>query len=152
MYRFHVKFGALLVGALALASAALQAQQPPRRMAPSNPAMPRYDVSTVASYSGTVTAIDTLASMMGMPGSGVHLTLKTATETLPVHLGPVMYLAQQKLRLAKGDVVEVRGSRIVLSTVPTRLAATVVRGADTLALRDAAGLPKWRGMRMGVGK
>jgi hypothetical protein len=79
--------------------------------------------------------------------SGVHLTLKTEKETLPVHLGPSWYIENQDLQIEPGDKIEVKGSRIAFEGKPAIVAAEVRRGDDLLKLRDDAGVPFWAGWR-----
>jgi hypothetical protein len=129
---------------LVAGSAAAQGTQPPPRMRPPAGAanMPRYDLTTVMTVEGTLPAVDTVLSMAGIQSTGLHATLRTADKTvLPIHLGPTMFLTTQKVTLVKGDKVRITGSKVAISTVPTILAATIVKGADTLALRDANGMP-----------
>ena len=142
-----------LVGVVAVGSAGAQtppagfgrAGQPPGGMGAAG--APRYDPATVTTVQGTLIAVDTVLSMAGIQGTGLHATLKTDKETLPIHLGPTIYLTTQKVSLVKGDKVTITGSKVAISTVPTILAASIVKGPDTLALRDANGMPLWRGIR-----
>lgn len=141
-----------LVGAVAVGSVGAQTPpagagrgQPPGGMGATGG--PRYDPATVTTVQGTLIAVDTVLSMAGIQGTGLHATLKTDKETLPIHLGPTIYLTTQKVSLVKGDKVTITGSKVAISTVPTILAATIVKGRDTLALRDANGMPLWRGIR-----
>jgi hypothetical protein len=134
---------------VAMPARAQRGTPPPAKSGQPAMATPAFDPKTVETVDGTVIAIDTLLPMSGMPGRGIHATLKSKTETLPVHIGPMMYLATQPVKLAVGNVVRVTGSRVIMSTVPTILAISIVRGKDTLALREANGIPRWRGMRMG---
>ncbi|MCC6242927.1 MAG: DNA-binding protein [Gemmatimonadaceae bacterium] len=127
---------------------AAQGTTPPRgRGAGAAANMPRYDVSTVMTIEGTLIAVDTVKSMAGIQGTGLHATLKTTAGTFPLNVGPTMYITTQRPALAKGDKVKVTGSKVTIYTVPTILAASVVKGTDTLRLRDANGMPMWRGMR-----
>lgn len=134
------------VGAQGAKAAGAGKGQPPAAMA----AEPKYDVATVTTVDGVLIAVDSVLPMSGMPGRGVHATLKTATATLPVMIGPLQYLSGQKLHLVKGDRVTVTGSKVVRSTVPSIIAQRIVKGKDTLKLRDDNGMPVWRGMRMGT--
>jgi hypothetical protein len=102
----------------------------------------RYDTSTVVTISGTITAIDTIAPSGRMAG-GVHLTLKNDKETIPVQLGPSIYLEQQSVKLAVNDNIDVKGSRITFDDKPAIIAATITRGTDTLKLRNENGIPLW---------
>lgn len=127
-----------------------QGTQPPgRRQPPAGVAAqgPRYDLTTVTTVDGTLIAVDTVQSMSGIQGTGLHATLKVGKDVLPLHLGPTTYLTQQKVKLVKGDQVHVTGSKVTIATVPSIIAGSIVKGKDTLALRDANGMPLWRGMR-----
>jgi hypothetical protein len=105
----------------------------------------RYDPQTVQTITGKVTEVDRLAPRKG-PGFGwSRVTLQTDQEAIPVILGPVWYLEQQKVSLAPGDTLEVRGSRITVEERPCLIAAEVRKGKKTLKLRDQDGLPVWSG-------
>jgi hypothetical protein len=84
--------------------------------------------------------------MKGM-GHGVHMTVKTATETLSVHLGPAWYLENQDVKLEPKQTVEVKGSRITFRGKPAIIAAEVHKGEEVLKLRDDNGHPLWAGWR-----
>jgi len=64
-----------------------------------------------------------------------------------VHLGPGWFLAKQAFALARGDRIEVTGSRVTVSGAPAVVARTVTKGDAILTLRDAAGAPAWAGGR-----
>jgi hypothetical protein len=80
---------------------------------------------------------------------GVHLLVKAGADTLSVHLGPAWYLGEQPLKLAAGNVIDIRGSRITVGGSPALIAAEVRRGDNALVLRDSNGLPKWSGRYSG---
>jgi hypothetical protein len=105
-----------------------------------------YDVKTIESIRGDVVAVERFTPQTGM-SAGIHLQVKTQTETVSVHLGPAWYLDHQDVQLAVKDTVEVKGSRITVQGKPAIIAAEVRRGEDTLILRDAAGVPVWSGWR-----
>jgi len=105
-----------------------------------------YDVKTVETVSGEVTAVEHFTPTKGM-GHGIHLALKTATENLPVHLGPMWFVERQDVKIEKGDKVEVKGSRITFDGKPALIAATVTKGDMILLLRDDSGIPLWAGWR-----
>lgn len=108
-----------------------------------------FDPKTVVSVSGTITTLEETTPFKDM-GMGVHLMLKTKTETIDVHLGPLWYVESQDADLKVGDTVDVRGSRIGSSQQPAILAIEVKRGDDVLALRDEDGIPRWAGWRRGA--
>jgi hypothetical protein len=103
-----------------------------------------YDPQTVTTVSGEVVSADTVSGPRGRY-QGLHLTLKTATETIAVHLGPSWYFDQQKITFAPKDTIEITGSRVTLEGKPVIIAAQVKKGGQTLKLRDANGIPVWAG-------
>jgi hypothetical protein len=110
---------------------------------------PRYDVATEATVTGTVMSVEQITSPDGGRGrrglGGTHLTLKTSADTLEVHLGPTPFLNEKKIAIAKGDSLVVVGSRVTVDGEPVFIAKEVKKGDSVWTLRDAAGLPLWRG-------
>lgn len=105
-----------------------------------------YDPATETTVTGTVAAVEEVTNPQSRRGmGGVHLTLKTASESLVVHLGPIAYLQEQKLTVGEGDGLEIVGSRITIDGAPVLLARTVKKGTQTWTLRDATGKPRWSG-------
>ncbi len=105
-----------------------------------------YDPKTVETVSGEVTAVEEMTPSKDM-GRGVHLMLKTDEETIAVHLGPVWYVEHQDTKIAPGDKIEVKGSRITYQGKPAIIAAEIHKGDGVLVLRDANGIPMWAGWR-----
>jgi len=105
-----------------------------------------YDVKTVESIRGEVVAVERFTPQAGM-SAGIHLQVKTQTETVSVHLGPAWYIERQDAQIAAKDTIEVKGSRITIQGKPAIIAAEVRKGDDTLILRDTAGVPMWSGWR-----
>jgi hypothetical protein len=109
-----------------------------------------YDPATEATLAGTVASIEkvTAPAHRGRRGlGGLHLTLKTSSETIAVHLGPIDFLSERKLSFVEGDAVEIAGSRVAIDGEPVLLAREVKKGGNTWTLRDAAGRPMWSGGR-----
>jgi hypothetical protein len=102
---------------------------------------PKYDPSTEVTLKGTVEKVTQNASPRGWPGT--HLTLKTGTETLDVHVGPSAFLTEKKFEIAAGDQVEVIGSKIKFEGVDALLAREIKKGDKSLTLRNAQGIPQW---------
>lgn len=123
-----------ILGTLAAGALILGAQQ----------RMPNYDVSTETTLKGSVQ--DVTEHKHGRM-TGRHVTLKTEQETIEVHLGPVRFLNQKKVALAKGDEVEITGSRVKQDGKDVLIARTVKKGSETWELRDAKGIPNWSGGR-----
>jgi len=110
---------------------------------------PRYDVATEATVTGTVVSVEQITSPSGGRGrrglGGTHITLKTSVDTLEVHLGPTAFLNEKKVAIAKGDTLVIVGSRVAVDGEPVFIAKEVKKGDSVWTLRDAAGLPLWRG-------
>ena len=104
-----------------------------------------YDVNTIESIRGDVLAVERFTPT-GM-SAGIHLQVKTRTETLFVHLGPEWYIDRQDVQIAVKDTIEVKGSRISFQGKPAIIAAEVKKGDEVLVLRDESGLPAWSAMR-----
>lgn len=110
-----------------------------------------YDPQTVETITGTVTAVEQFVPMKGM-SSGIHATITTESGDISVHLGPAWFIEKQTLKLVKGDIIEVTGSKITFNGSPAIVAAEVKKGNETLTLRNEAGIPVWAGSGMGRGR
>ena len=108
---------------------------------------PMYNVATEVTLTGAVDEVQTIAGPAGQ--GGVHVVLKTSTESIGVHLGPSWFLTQEKYALAKGDAVTVTGSRVKLDAGEVVIAREIKKGAQTMTFRDAKGFPKWSGRGRG---
>ena len=60
--------------------------------------MPRYDKASERTVTGTVEAVQPHQGRGG--GTGLHLSVKTDTGTLDVHVGPTAWLTQQRYTFA----------------------------------------------------
>ena len=107
--------------------------------------VPRYDPSTEVTVKGTVEEVSQKTGPMGW--GGTHLTLKTDSETLDVHLGPSSFLSKNQFEFAKGDQVEITGSKIEYQGSAALLARELKKDGKTLTLRNAQGIPEWAGSR-----
>lgn len=105
-----------------------------------------FDPKSVTTIQGRILQIDRYAR--GRGHEGVHLVVAMGSEKMTVHLGPDFYVDRQALKLATGDTIEVKGSRIEIGGQPAIVAQEVRRGEEVLALRDASGVPLWRGQGM----
>jgi hypothetical protein len=101
-----------------------------------------FDSRTVTTLQCEILEVQRVA---GRRHEGIHLTVAMGSEKLSVHLGPDFYLDAQPLKLARGDKVEVKGSRTTVDGRPVLIAQEVRRAGEVLALRDADGVPLWRG-------
>jgi hypothetical protein len=104
-----------------------------------------YDPSTVETVAGEVVGVERGAVPGG--GGGVHLVLRTDKETISVRLGPASYVDRQALKIASGDRIEVKGSRVTIDGQAAIVAAEVRKGEQKLLLRHDGGIPYWSGGR-----
>jgi hypothetical protein len=107
---------------------------------------PRYDTSTNIDAMMVVTEVKEVAP--GNPLSGMHLIVrpesaKSNAETTDVYLGPDDYLKDFGCHFAKGDKIQVKGSKVKFNGGPAVLAREVRLEATTLYLRDEQGVPYW---------
>lgn len=102
----------------------------------------KYDPTTVETIQGSVVSVDRVGTA-GRGKMGVHLTVQTDKETLPVMLGPAWYVDRQEMTFSQGDQIEVTGSRITYQGQPALVAAQVRKGDQVLTLRDEKGIPAW---------
>ena len=107
---------------------------------------PRYDTSTNIDAMMVVTEVKEVGP--GNPLSGMHLIVrpesaKSNAETTDVYLGPDDYLKDFGCHFAKGDKIQVKGSKVKFNGGPAVLAREVRLEATTLYLRDEQGVPYW---------
>ena len=134
---------ALIVGGLLAASPGL-AQAPPAKAPPAKaPATkaPEYDPKAEVTIEGVVE--DFHESQMRGDHPGLHLIVKTETETVEVHACPVRFMNELEFAIEKGDTVKVVGSRPDPDGVV--VAREVTKGQTSLTLREKSGAPIWVG-------
>lgn len=107
-----------------------------------------YDPAKVETVTGQVISQESITCSSGNC-QGIGVTLKTGATNIVVHLGPQWYLDKQSVKLAAGDMVAVKGSKISFQGEDVFVAAEVTKGSEILKLRDASGVPAWAGSRCG---
>lgn len=131
---------ALLLALVVPLAGLAQAGPGPR---PGAPGARMFDPKNVTTVRGEVLEVQRIDGPRGQ--SGVHAIVAVGAEKLPVLLGPAFYVDAQELKLAKGDRIEVLGSRVTIRGAPALVAQEIRRGDQVLKLRDEQGLPRWRG-------
>jgi hypothetical protein len=108
-----------------------------------NVAVPKYDPAKEMTFKGTVEEVrDRACPVSG--GIGSHIVLKLADgSTIEAHLATTKFVKAYDLVFAKGDQVEVIGTRVVFEGVQAIFAREVRRGNDTFEFRDRDGKPIW---------
>lgn len=108
---------------------------------------PHYDTATNIDVMVVVTDVKDVA--VGNPLDGMHLivrpeTAKANSETTDVYLAPDDYLKDFGCHFAKGDRIQVKGSKVKHSGGAVVLAREVRLEATTVYLRDEHGEPYWK--------
>ena len=102
----------------------------------------RYDVATVTDVKATVVSIREVSKTE--PLDGLYLTVKSdKNETFDVYVGPSEFVKTFGVTFAKGDEIEVIGSKLKVDGTTLILAREVTRKDTTLILRDKNGEPFW---------
>lgn len=140
-HRWILLLGIVSLNVSLMAIAQTQASAGPRQ------GMAKYDPKTETTIQATVEEVKQITGNRGW--SGTHLMVRTETGTLEVHVGPAAYIASQQFSFAKGDKIEVTGSKVKLQDGDVLLAREITKDGKSLVLRDAQGFPKWAGGRRG---
>ena len=104
---------------------------------------PKYDTTNEIKIKGVVEEV------REVPGNfeGTHLVVKTETTTVLVHVAPASFLKDIDTTFAKGDQVQVTGSKTPSTSGAEEeiLAREITVGTNTVTLRDDKGVPVWVG-------
>lgn len=105
-----------------------------------------YDPATETNLKGSVEAVTQNARGQMM---GTHFTVKVGEVTHDVMLGPSSFISSKGFSFAKGDSIEVTGSRVMMGGTEYVIAREIVKDGKALTLRDKSGTPQWAGSGMG---
>ena len=104
------------------------------------PNSPRYDAQTETKIKGTVEDVRLPPNAKEI----VFLLMRSGTDaTVEVYLCPKSFLNDMGVTFAKGDQIVLTGSKVKQGDADIILAREVVKGTDTLVLRDEKGKPVW---------
>ena len=109
---------------------------------------PRYDSATTVDMMMVVADLREVPRGSALPGTHLIVRPESAkenSETIDVYLGPANYLKDFEVTFAKGDRVQVVGSKVKYGGAAVILARQVRRDSTTLYLRDEHGIPYWKG-------
>jgi hypothetical protein len=114
--------------------------QKPSAQAPE--ATPKYDSASEVKLNVTVEDVTEVPSAKGEPGT--RLVVTHEGKSLEIRLCPRSVLQDIfGVTFAKGDVLEVTGSKVKVGDKTLILAREIVKGNTTLVLRDKKGAPVW---------
>jgi len=100
---------------------------------------PKYDLSTETKMKGTIEEVK-------LPNSGkeiAHLLVKVGADTVDVYLCPKAFLDDMGVSFSKGEELSLTGSKVKQGEAEMLLAREIVKGTDTVVLRDEKGNPVW---------
>lgn len=126
----------MLVGLMGVLAAGAFAQQKP---------LPKYDPATEMTIKKAVVQ-DVKEVTLPNGQNRFRLIVKAGTETYEVCLCPKAFLQMLDSAFAKGDEIDVVGSKVQDGENSIILAREVVKGQNTLVLRDKKGEPVWTWM------
>ena len=109
---------------------------------------PRYDSATAVDMMTVVADLREVPRGSLLTGSHLIVRPESAretSETIDVYLGPAAYLKDFEVTYAKGDRVQVIGSKVKYGGASIILARQVRRDSTTIYLRDEHGTPYWIG-------
>jgi hypothetical protein len=131
----------LVATVIVVTSAVAALGQTPRGCGAKGMQSPIYDTKTEMTISGVVQEVKEVPG----PGrsNGLHLVLKGDAATYEVHVGPTWYLSQKKYTFAKGEQIEVTGSKVTCQGSDVVVARQVKKDRNAWMLRDEKGVPLW---------
>jgi hypothetical protein len=131
--------GRILFLAVAIASISLTTSLP--TVAVQKAGSPKYDLQSETKMSGTVDEIR--LPPKGSEKEAAHLMIKIGADMVDVYLCPKSFLDDMGMSLSKGDEIALTGSKVKAEGADLILAREVVKGNDTVVLRDGKGDPVW---------
>ena len=114
---------------------------PARAQKRPEPTSPKYDLHTETKIKITVEEVK--LPPKGSEKEVAHLLGKSGADSVDVYLCPKSFLDDMGVSFAKGDEIALTGSKVKQDTADLVLAREVVKGSDTLVLRDDKGNPVW---------
>ena len=102
---------------------------------------PKYDSQTETKTKGTIDEIKTIT--VGSRKDFTEAVLKAGDTTLQIYLCPKSFQDEMGVTFAKGDEIAVTGSKVKQEDAVVILAREVIKGNDSLLLRDDKGKPIW---------
>lgn len=104
-------------------------------------AAPKYDPTTEAKFKGTVDELK--FPPKGSEKQIAYMMIKSGTDEIEIYLCPKSFMDDMGVSFAKGDEIAFTGSKVKEGTTDMVLAREVIKGTDTLVLRDDKGNPVW---------
>ncbi len=101
---------------------------------------PHYDKATEMTVKGVVEEVSPTTTEKNR-WAQIRLTLKSDQGTFDIHVGPAAYITSQQVTFAKGNKIEVVGSKVKIRGQDVLLARQITKDGKVLKLRDEQGFP-----------
>ena len=102
---------------------------------------PKYDPATETKMKGVVEELK--LPPKGQEKEAAHLLMKNGDDMIDIYLCPKSFIDDMGVTFSKGDAIAFTGSKVKQDGADLILAREVVKGQDTLVLRDDRGNPVW---------
>ena len=102
---------------------------------------PKYDPSTETKMKGVVEELK--LPPKGSDKEIAHLVMKDGDQMIDIYLCPKSFIDEMGVSFTRGDEIAFTGSKVKQGDGQMILAREVVKGQDTLVLRDNKGNPVW---------
>jgi hypothetical protein len=103
--------------------------------------LPKYDSHTETKTKGVVDEIKEVS--LANKREITELMIKNGNDTFQVFVCPKSFQDEMGVSFSKGDEISLTGSKVKLEDADVILGKEVVKGNDTLLLRDDKGNPVW---------
>ena len=103
--------------------------------------LPKYEPSTETRIRGVVDEVKQLPLGAGKDFTAV--VVKSGDDTVLVYVCPKTFQEEVGISFSKGDEIAVTGSKVKQEATDVILSRELVRGTDTILLRDDKGKPVW---------
>jgi len=106
---------------------------------------PKYDLATEVHF-----AKATVVDIKLIPENGKsdqHLIVKVGEQTYEICLCPKSFVDAMGFEVVRGDQLEIIGSKVKTDAGEIVLAREIVKGNNTLVIRDKKGEPAWTWMK-----
>jgi hypothetical protein len=103
--------------------------------------LPKYDLQTEMKAKGVVDDVKPL--QLGTKEDTTELMVKSGSDLLVIFLCPKAYQEEMSISFTKGDEIALTGSKVKREGSDIVLVREVVKGNDTMVLRDDKGNPVW---------
>jgi hypothetical protein len=105
---------------------------------------PKYDKTTEAKMTIVVDEVKVVTADNGQ--QRIYLIAKDGANSVEIYVAPKAFLDDMSTTFAKGDKLEITGSKAKQADKDVVLAREVINGNNTLVLRDKTGEPVWSWM------